>query len=120
MGHPDESSESQLIRQVTALSGEQAALWFWSGLQYITDAAAVHRDEELYRAVRKMAIAALSQGMPLSSCLPEYVSCPVCHAYTGQNCINLPGRILRDKLHPERVERVRKLCELMGVDVTEA
>ncbi|KKK07279.1 hypothetical protein [Micromonospora sp. HK10] len=116
MGYPDESPESQFIRQVTALSGEQAALWFWSGLEDIADAAAVHRDEDLYLAVRKMAIAALSQGMPLSSCSPEYVSCPACHAYTGQNCINLPGRMLQDKLHPERVERVRKLCELMGVE----
>ncbi|GGS02545.1 hypothetical protein GCM10010169_54010 [Micromonospora fulviviridis] len=115
MEHPEESPERQIVRELKGLSREQAGLWFWSALQYITDAAAVHRDEELYRAARKMAMAALSQGIPLPFSA-RYVVCPVCHAYPGQSCIHMPGHILEDELHPERAERGRKLRELMRTE----
>ncbi|WP_433316722.1 zinc finger domain-containing protein [Micromonospora chersina] len=112
MEHPEESPESREVRKLKGLSREQAGLWFWSALQYITDAASAHRDEELYRAARKTGMAALSQGIPLPF-EAGYVGCPVCNAYPGQNCINLPRHVLKEKLHPERVERSRKLRELI-------
>ncbi|MEU9827221.1 zinc finger domain-containing protein [Micromonospora chersina] len=119
MEHPVESPEGREVRELKALSREQAALWFWSALQYITDAAAAHRDEELYQAARKTGMAVLSQGIPLPFS-EEYVVCPVCHSYPGQNCINMPRHTLNDNLHPERVERARKLRELTENGATEA
>ncbi|SCG79591.1 hypothetical protein GA0070609_5956 [Micromonospora echinaurantiaca] len=112
MEHLEESPEGRLVRELRGLSREEAGLSFWSALQYITDAAAVHRDEELYRAARKIGMAALSQGIPLPF-NAKYVLCPVCHAYPGQSCSNLPGHVLEDELHSERVERGRKLRELI-------
>lgn len=95
------------------LDTEQAACLFWDGLRRVADAAAVVRDEELYRAIRKVGMAALSQNIPLPG-TGEFVRCPVCRANPGQQCINMPRHPLTDHMHPERHDRGQRLREEIG------
>ncbi|MGB2566954.1 zinc finger domain-containing protein [Micromonospora citrea] len=91
------------------MAGEQAALQFMEGMREVAAAATRYRDEALFAALLKMARAAASQGVLLEPQGGLFAPCPVCDAWPGQSCINVPGHLLHDDFHPERVELAAKV-----------
>lgn len=92
------------------MTREQAIAQFWEGMREIASAATEHKDEDLFRALRKAGRAILSRGIQV----PEggqFVPCPVCHAVPGRRCINMPRHVLQNEYHAERVELADKVRE---------
>jgi hypothetical protein len=86
------------------MTREQAAEQFTEGLLEVAAAATRYRDQELYGALIKMGRAAESQGIAIVPHGGLFVPCPACDAVPGQHCINRPGHLLSEDVHPERVD----------------
>lgn len=94
---------------LSKMTREQAAAQFMEGMRAVAAAGTRYRDDELFAALIKMARAAASQGVAVEPQDGRFAPCPVCDAVPGQNCINVPGRPLREDFHPERVELAAKV-----------
>ncbi|MFG3301147.1 hypothetical protein [Micromonospora chersina] len=86
---------------------ETAIKEFWDGMREVADAAARHRDDGLYKSLRKIGRAVVLRGVQIPGG-GLFVPCPVCNAVPGQSCINVPAHPLDAELHPERIELAEK------------
>ncbi|MFJ6949936.1 zinc finger domain-containing protein [Micromonospora aurantiaca (nom. illeg.)] len=87
------------------MTEQQAADQVWDALMKLSEIAARsrHQQRELYPLIRQIVDAVVARGVRAPG-TGLFVPCPVCNAMVGQRCITIPGHILHDSIHPERVE----------------
>lgn len=93
------------------MTKQQAADQVWDALMKLAEIATRHRQSELYPVMRQITEAVVGQGVSAPG-TGLFVVCPVCDSAVGQKCINRPGRVLHDEMHPERVELCRKTMQV--------
>ncbi|WNM37346.1 hypothetical protein RMN56_19460 [Micromonospora halotolerans] len=86
---------------------EKAIAEFWEGMRDVAAAATRYRDDNLFKALRKIGRAVVLRGVQIPGG-GLFVPCPICKSVPGQSCINVPRHPLDGELHPERVELAEK------------
>lgn len=86
------------------VSEQDALRLLKDALLQIHQRASAHSDASLHVAAYDISRAVCKLGHPCPE-EPQFSPCPVCKALPGQLCINVPGHILHDHYHPERIRQ---------------
>ena len=93
------------------MTKQQAADEVWDAMFKLAEIASRHQQPELYPVMRQIAEAVVARGISAPG-TGLFIPCPVCNSAVGQKCINRPGYVLHNQVHPERAELCKETMQV--------